>query len=76
MMHLKNMKDLSQSLQAASVQIHRAHRLTRLVKIFPFQKAEGGEYYVMACNTVCEGKSRCVSLLITAVRASSDEEIN
>ena len=53
---LEELSDLSESLQADSVNLHKANRLiARQVQFFMSRKAGGGEHYVIASEAVSAG---------------------
>ena len=53
---LEELSELSESLQAESMNLHKAHRLiTRQIEVFSSRKLDGGEKYKIALDAVREG---------------------
>lgn len=72
---LEELSDLSESLQADSINLNKANRLiARQVEFFVSRKAEGGEHYVIASDAVSAGVYRGVTIVRST--AKSDKEVN
>ena len=72
---LEELSELSESLQAESISLHKAHRLiTRQVEVFVSRKTEGGERYLTACQAVASGVFNDVPIAHSS--AKTDKEIN
>jgi len=72
---LQELSDLSESLQADSLNLNKANRfIARQVEIFASHKTDGGEHYATASEAVAAGEYCGVIIVLST--AKSDKEIN
>ena len=61
---LEELADLSESLQIAAINMHKAKSLnTRQLEVFSARKNEGGEHYQHACKAVSGGTFQAVQIV-------------
>ena len=70
---LEELSELSESLQAESIHLHKAHRLiTRQVEGFVSRKSEGGERYLLAYKAVTDGSFNGVLIVQSSAKANKE----